>query len=164
MRSRGAVSLSRRAFFARAAGSAPPPLRPPWIREETLRSLCTSCGDCAKACPEEIIAIGAKGLPALSFAEAGCTFCGRCAEACPEEGLFDRSLDPALPATAEIGPDCLNAQGVLCQSCRDACGYRAIRFPPLPGSAAEIDSAACTGCGACLPSCPVGAIKTLHTT
>jgi ferredoxin-type protein NapF len=49
--------------------------------------------------------------------------------------------------------------GVVCSSCRDACPAQAIHFPilsrlPLP----EVDAEACTGCGACVSVCPVGAI------
>jgi len=65
------------------------------------------------------------------------------------------------PAGLAISEACLARAGVVCQACGDACPERAIRFalrrggPPLPG----VDEDRCTGCGACLPICPVGAIS-----
>ena len=60
-----------------------------------------------------------------------------------------------------ISDACLARAGVVCQTCGDACPERAIRFalrrggPPLPG----VDEDRCTGCGACVPVCPVSAIS-----
>lgn len=59
-----------------------------------------------------------------------------------------------------ISDACLARAGVVCQTCGDACPERAIRFPlrrggpPLP----IVGHDRCTGCGACVPVCPVGAI------
>ena len=48
----------------------------------------------------------------------------------------------------------------LRMACGESCEVRAIRFRQVPGGVAlpEIDDAACTGCGACLASCPTSAI------
>jgi ferredoxin-type protein NapF len=60
-----------------------------------------------------------------------------------------------------ISEACLARAGIVCMSCRDACSEQAIRFLPRRGGAflPEVAAAACTGCGACLPPCPVGAIS-----
>jgi ferredoxin-type protein NapF len=60
-----------------------------------------------------------------------------------------------------ISDACLARIGVVCEACGDACPECAIRFalrrggPPLP----SLDQDRCTGCGACVPICPVGAIS-----
>jgi ferredoxin-type protein NapF len=65
------------------------------------------------------------------------------------------------PSGLAISEACLARAGVVCQSCGDACPEQAIRFtlrrggPPLP----SLDENRCTGCGACVPVCPVGAIS-----
>jgi ferredoxin-type protein NapF len=59
-----------------------------------------------------------------------------------------------------IADACLARAGVVCQGCGDACPERAIGFPlrrggpPLP----VVEEDRCTGCGACVAICPVGAI------
>lgn len=64
-------------------------------------------------------------------------------------------------AALAISDACLASAGVVCQSCGDACPERAIGFtlrnggPPLP----SLDQDRCTGCRACVPVCPVGAIS-----
>lgn len=65
------------------------------------------------------------------------------------------------PLQAVMSDACLALQGVICMSCRDACEPQAIRFRPRQGGVftPEIISAACTGCGACLPPCPAGALS-----
>jgi len=82
-------------------------------------------------------------------------------------GLTRRGLlrpgtsSPAAPAVvAAIGEACLAGRGIVCRTCGDACPERAIRFPPLLGRAAlpVLSLEACTGCGDCLPMCPVAAI------
>jgi ferredoxin-type protein NapF len=59
-----------------------------------------------------------------------------------------------------IADACLARAGVVCQACGDACPERAIGFPlrrggpPLP----VVEEDRCTGCGACVAICPVGAV------
>lgn len=151
----------RRFLFGPSA--APRPLLPPWARPLTaFAKACTRCGECAKKCPPRII--NASGpFPTVDFARGECTFCGECVRACPEPA-FDH---PAFEAkatpwnlVAAIGEACLARKNVVCRSCGDACETHAIRFRPAPGSvpSPSLDTAACTGCGACVSPCPVKAI------
>lgn len=67
----------------------------------------------------------------------------------------------AAARIAVIGPACLAyAQNVVCRSCGDVCDAAALRFSPRLGGAAlpVVLTERCTGCGACLPVCPTGAI------
>lgn len=71
----------------------------------------------------------------------------------PGEGASARQV-------AVIGESCLTGQGVVCQSCGDACDDTAILFVPRLGHVPRphIDAARCTACGACQEVCPAGAI------
>lgn len=71
----------------------------------------------------------------------------------------------AEPVKAEIGAACLAYRQVVCRSCGDACEARAITFRLRAGGVAVpvIDTESCTGCGACIAPCPVGAIAMRHT-
>lgn len=92
-------------------------------------SLCGACGQCAKVCPHELIAVlpektnavfcrnGEKGAATRARCTAGCIGCGRCVKAC------------------EAG---------------------AIR---VENFLAQIDPAKCTGCGKCVEVCVVKAIR-----
>ena len=148
---------SRRAFLRRLAGGAPPVLRPPQSTDESVKTHCSRCGDCAAACPEEVIVFDGDRLPALSFASGKCTFCGRCGDSC-KEAVFDRRQPPTLSAVAAVGNNCLIHTGVYCQNCRDACEEQAILFSPSPTTPPVINTAACTGCGACVSICPADAL------
>ncbi|MFO1134021.1 MAG: 4Fe-4S dicluster domain-containing protein [Rhodoblastus sp.] len=72
--------------------------------------------------------------------------------------LFGRLLSAA--PIAVIGDVCLAQVFVVCRSCGDACPERAIGFRQRPGAPEyPYVTAACNGCGACVSSCPVSAIK-----
>ncbi len=147
----------RRSFFL--GRRAAPPIRPPWSTEAAILSACTSCGDCAASCPSGIIEMGAGNYPEIRLDKAECTFCGRCAESC-RASVFDLARVP-FQHTVAIDDRCLSKTGIECRSCQDACPEAAIRFRPRLGRPAEpiLQADMCTGCGACLAPCPVGAIR-----
>lgn len=153
------VDLRRRGFLRGRTRAAPPALRPPWSLADRFIALCTRCGACAKACPEGILRAGDGGFPEIDFALGECSFCGACADACPEP-VFDRSAPRPWTLTATIGPSCLTASRIVCRSCQDACPEAAIRFALAPGGVARpaVEAAACTGCGACVSTCPASAV------
>ncbi|WP_209781083.1 ferredoxin-type protein NapF [Azospirillum agricola] len=155
-----ATDLGRRGFLT-GRRHPPRPIRPPWSMSEFFTSLCSRCDACVDACPEAILRPGDGGFPEADFSLGECSFCGACAEACPEP-IFDRAARPWALAVG-VTDRCLAARRVVCRSCQDACPESAIRFAPAPGGAAHarIDGDACTGCGACVASCPAGAV-TLH--
>lgn len=134
------------------------PLALPWTDASRLMEHCSACGACARACPQQILRVVGGRTVEIDF-HAPCTFCGACAEACPEE-VFDRTLPKPWEARAVIGSGCLEAQGVSCRACEDACEARALRARPELGgrSRMAVNLEACTGCGGCLPVCPTGAI------
>ena len=165
------TARSRRAFLTgRSADIAAAVkihgLRPPWtLSESAFAAACTGCGDCVTACPEEILHIGADKLAAVDFrrGQGLCTFCGACAEICPAPAFLAgtaRIVDAPWHLRATIGDACLTNSGVMCQSCKDACGDGAISFTygasriPQPA----VDLARCTGCGGCVAPCPAEAI------
>jgi ferredoxin-type protein NapF len=144
---------SRRRFL----GGTPGGLPPPWADPQRLAEHCDGCAACARACPEEIVAL--EGVPYVDFGRGECTFCGACAVACPQP-IFAPVVERPWTAVAVVGADCLANRGIVCQACRDACPASAIGFPMrtgIPRPALEADL--CTGCGACVSACPVGAIS-----
>ena len=138
-------------------------LRPPWSTEARIRAHCTSCNACITSCPEGILRGGPGGTPVVDFSLNACTFCGACAEACPE-AVFDLSAPPWV-VIAAIGPQCLLDAGASCRSCTDACEPSALRFDLRAGRVGRVsvDAGSCTGCGACVGMCPVGAIAITET-
>ena len=72
---------------------------------------------------------------------------------------------PPENIVAVIGPGCLNQAGTMCEACRDICPTRAIRAIPRLRQApiVAVREADCTGCGDCLPACPVAAITLAST-
>lgn len=152
----------RRAFLGIGSrrAAAPAAIRPPWSSAQSIADHCTHCGDCIAACPERILIADHGGAPAVDFGRGGCTFCGACADSC-RVPVFDRALLPPWHLAVAISERCLPRHGILCESCRDACGDGAIRFARAAGKApipaVQLDR--CTGCGACASVCPQSAIS-----
>lgn len=151
-----AIAKSRRVLLR--GGRAPAvDHRPPWTGED-FTDLCTRCGECVAACPEQVLTVGDGGFPQVVFRGEGCTFCEECVNACPEP-VFDLTAEP-FRWKAVIEDHCLALNGIHCQSCQDACEPEAITFrprlrqPPEPVVAADT----CTGCSACAAVCPQDAI------
>jgi ferredoxin-type protein NapF len=148
---------TRRSFLFGLGHARPKGILPPGATAESL-SKCTGCGECAASCPQNIIVMDG-GLPAVDFSRGECTFCGECCVRCPE-AVFTTANAVRFDHVATIEDSCLALNAVDCQSCRDICPETAIRFIPMRGMPFQpvLDTASCTGCGACLSICPVQGI------
>ena len=149
---------ARRAFLS-GRFTATAPMRPFGANVAFgFEDACTKCGDCAAACPENIIVIDPQGFPLVDLTRGECTFCSACTEACTTD-----ALQPGRPWNwrASAKPVCLSHLGVHCRTCQDHCPEDAIRFKLVPGGRAtlKIDLSACIGCGACASACPVDAVE-----
>ena len=152
--------VSRRQFMRGDFKARHAPQRPPWaLPEESFLAACSRCGACVPVCPTRIIVV-VRGYPEVDFKRGECTFCGACASACKDGALLRGDAAP-WPIKARIAESCLPRRGVECRICGDHCPVAAIRFSPRLGGppVAEVIAESCTGCGACLAPCPVGAIS-----
>jgi len=152
-------NLSRRQFL-QCGNHAASPTRPPWsIAEAAFQHTCTRCGDCINACPEHILEPESKhGFPVVNFSLGACTFCRACLDACSQKALV--ASNTPWQCVPHIDTACLANNQVICTTCAEACNETAIAFPPLLGAVSlpQIDVHQCTGCGACVRTCPTEAI------
>lgn len=149
--------MKRRAFLARLAPKSGRRVLPPYATAETDFSPCLNCsGPCVTACEEEtgVLVRDAAGRPFLDFQRAGCTFCRACLDACPEGVLEGPERSPLAQVWIETGA-CLAHRGVVCVACKQACPEDAVTFE---GMMRPRINEACTGCGLCVPACPVEAV------
>lgn len=153
--------LFLRGTLPRGEAPPPPPPRPPWALrpDAAFTARCTRCGDCLRACPQNVLVAGDGGFPEIRFTQRGCTLCGDCRAACPS-GALDRSAAEPFAERVQVAPHCLAERGVECRVCSEACDARALRFRPQPGGVWRLQVVLdqCSGCGACVAPCPVGAI------
>ena len=137
-------------------------LHPPWSKAD-FAEYCEVCDACIKQCPEGILVRGAGRFPVVDFSKGECTFCKKCVLAC-EYSAFKGDNNKPWDAVAQIGESCLTAHAVECRSCGDSCEQSAIRFRLQVGTVAQplLDTALCTGCGACVAGCPTQSIAVLE--
>lgn len=160
------------------------PIRPPGsVPEPEFLQLCIRCGECFKACPNNVLqAVGfQQGLEGLWTPEvradwAGCeSSCNNCTQVCPTGAIRPLPLDEKR--VARMGLAIVNESTCLpfanreaCQLCVDECvaaGYDAIEFTQVHTEVDELglpveDSGylapvvledKCVGCGLCQTRC-----------
>jgi ferredoxin len=205
----GETALGRRGFLSLAAGTAAaalgaagltaatklygadlanpdklPPVRPPGsLPEQEFLQACIRCGECFKACPNNVLQPlafqqGLEGLwtPAVNADWAGCeSSCNACTQVCPTGAI--RALPLEEKRVARMGLAIVNTATCLpfagreaCQLCVDECisaGYNAIEFTrvgteadetgqPIEGTgylAPVVLADKCVGCGLCQTRC-----------
>jgi NAD-dependent dihydropyrimidine dehydrogenase PreA subunit len=160
------------------------PVRPPGsVPEQDFLQMCIRCGECYKACPNDVLhpiafQQGLEGLwtPHVVANWAGCeSSCNACGEVCPTGAI--RALPLAEKKVCRIGLAEINLTTCLphagreaCQLCVDEChhaGYHAIEFTrmhtevdaegnPVEDSgflAPVVLADKCVGCGLCQTRC-----------
>jgi ferredoxin len=160
------------------------PVRPPGsVPEEDFLQQCIRCGECFKACPNNVLQPlgfqqGLAGLwtPAVDADWAGCeSSCNACGEVCPTGAI--RPLPIEEKKAVRMGLAIVNESTCLpfagreaCQLCVDECvaaGYDAIEFTRVgtetdtEGNPIEVTgylapvviSDKCVGCGLCQSRC-----------
>ena len=167
-----------------------PVVRPPGsVPEADFTQLCIRCGECFKACPNNVLqpigfSRGVDGLwtPEVVANWSGCEpACNNCGQVCPTGAI--RALTIAEKRVARMGLAVVNESTCLphagreaCQMCVDECsaaGYDAIEFRrvgveidadgmPIADSgfvAPVVLAEKCVGCGLCQTRCHVINVK-----
>ena len=135
---------------------------PPWHRGLALETHCIGCAQpCVSSCDPGIIRVHPPNhdyadIPYLDFTTGGCTFCQACVEACPIDIAIADKATPSIGTLTINRKSCIAWQDIICVSCSHACDYKAITtsYQRRP----RVDTMACTGCGRCVPVCPVKAL------
>lgn len=152
------------------------PLTPPGSGgADHFTAHCIGCQLCVAACPNNVLRTSGHGpgilQPGLAYEFGYCRpNCVKCGEVCPAGAIAP--LNPAQKATIRFGQAsvdfqrCIvNTDQVACTACQRICPSDAISLVAVDASGAlkrpVVDSAKCTGCGACEYICaarPLAAI------
>jgi ferredoxin len=163
---------------------SPLPVRPPGsVPEQEFLQMCIRCGECFKACPNNVLQPqafqqGLEGLwtPRVVADWAGCeSSCNACGQVCPTGAI--RALPLEEKKVARMGLAIVNQETCLpfagredCDLCVEECnaaGYHAIEYmqvgtqvddqgQPIEGTgmlAPVVLTDACVGCGLCQTRC-----------
>jgi ferredoxin len=192
------VPISRRGLLAAGVGGATyaigvsrlmarpadPPVRPPGsIPEPQFLQLCIRCGECFKACPNNVLQpagfrYGPDALwtPVVVANWSGCSpSCSNCGQVCPTGAIRPLPIEEKRAARMGLAiidqATCLPYAGTgSCQMCLDECtsaGYHAIEFRqvdvqvdadgiPIEGTGRLVPVVLpdlCVGCGLCQTRC-----------
>ncbi|MGI9474058.1 MAG: 4Fe-4S dicluster domain-containing protein, partial [Rubripirellula sp.] len=179
------IAASTKWLSAAVAGTDTLPIvRPPGsVPEDEFLQMCIRCGECFKACPNNVLQpesfqLGIEGLwtPMVNADWAGCeSSCNACGQVCPTGAI--RALTIEEKKVARMGlaiineSTCLPFVGLeecdLCVQECDAAGYHAIEFMqvgteadengmPIEGKgmlAPVVLEETCVGCGLCQTRC-----------
>lgn len=135
-----------------------------------ITEACTGCTLCARVCPEKCIAGDRKQLHVIDAAR--CTACGKCFDTCKfgaiartdETGKRELSPLPVKAAPrANTEEKALRDSCTQCGACVDACSVitkaiASVGKGTATANAAQVATAACIGCLACVRVCPEDAI------
>jgi len=132
--------------------------RPPGaIDEGIFARLCDGCGQCAAACPREVLRVEQQ-LPRLDLDYNHCDLCGLCNSACPTNALvaFGNEQVRKTELQPHFSQACHNRLLGHCDLCVEDCPQQAISIDS--GNLPKLDHSRCNGCGECQGACPARAI------
>ncbi|MBN2290807.1 MAG: 4Fe-4S dicluster domain-containing protein [Pirellulales bacterium] len=156
-----------------ASALRPPGAVPSW----QFPQLCLRCGNCARACPSEIIRTDRQPgnllewlTPVVVFETDYCREdCIDCMRVCPSGAIVQSDIaekQAAVIGLAHINMDrCIMYMGPECRTmCMNSCPYEAIQMHEWTFEDDRrypiIEAEKCPGCGACVLACtPMNAIE-----
>jgi len=144
-------------------------IRPPGaVPEKNFAGVCVRCGNCMRACPENIISpdFGASGVaglltPRVQISPGYCSeWCHECTKVCPTGAIKRLSWEDKT--CVSIGTAVVTRKRCLaweksqyCMVCDEYCPYHAIGHVDRDGVPCPVvNPDKCRGCGLCQTVCP----------
>lgn len=156
------------------AGKQGFPVLPPGAESlKRFSSLCTGCQLCVSVCQHQALRTEMSGAnmlqPSLCFTNGYChAECTACSRVCPTGAI--RPLETRVKRRLQLGRAVLHPERCLvrtecasCTECARHCPSSAIVLADVQGVRMPlVDSALCTGCGACEFYCPVRPVAAIQ--